>query len=122
MLKRRKLQKMKSTAPSGGSDNKQFAAGYRPGPKRGSPPSSYRPEFAELAKKMCELGATNAELAGIFGVSISTIDLWSVLHREFADALKIGNNEAADNRVLRALYQRAVGYTYEKTQIKRRRR
>jgi hypothetical protein len=80
--------------------------------------SRYRPEFAEIAKKLCALGATHAELADTFAVGSTTIGCWSMQHPEFRDALSIGNNKAANARVERALYQRAVGYSYETVQIK----
>jgi hypothetical protein len=37
-------------------------------------PSSYRPEFARMAKEIARLGATDADLARIFDVSDATID------------------------------------------------
>jgi hypothetical protein len=79
--------------------------------------SRYRPEFAEIAKKLCALGATHAELADTFAVGSTTIDCWSMQHPEFRDALSIGNNKAANARVERALYQRAVGYSYETIKV-----
>ena len=79
-------------------------------------PSKYKPEFAEQARKLCLLGATNVDLADFFKVSINTIDNWSAAHEEFLGALKVGKEEA-DNRVERSLYQRAVGYTFESEKV-----
>ncbi|MBL3206262.1 terminase, partial [Klebsiella pneumoniae] len=39
-------------------------------------PSKYKPEFAEQAKKLAVLGATDAQMADFFEVSVSTINLW----------------------------------------------
>ena len=54
-----------------------------PPPPKGNPrakgnrgdgrPSLYKPQYAAIAKRMCEQGATNSNLADRFGVSISTM-------------------------------------------------
>lgn len=79
-------------------------------------PSSYKPSFATQAAKLCELGATDEDLADFFDVSIRTIIRWKAAHAEFCHALKCGK-EGADNRVERSLYQKAVGYTYDAVKI-----
>lgn len=87
-------------------------------PKRGrGRPTKYRRAFAEQAKRLCKLGATNAELADFFEVSVRTVDLWIVQHPEFSRALKVGK-AVADQRVERALYQRAVGYEHDEDDIR----
>jgi transcriptional regulator with XRE-family HTH domain len=72
-------------------------------------PSKFEPEMCEQAHSCCLLGATNDELAEFLGVSPSTIDRWIAGHRDFGDAVKRGR-VAADARVARGLYARAVGY------------
>jgi hypothetical protein len=79
-------------------------------------PSSYKPEYAEQATKLCKLGATDVELADFFGVSINTIGSWKTQFPDFLVALKAGKDEA-DNRVERSLYQRATGYTFDAVKI-----
>lgn len=79
-------------------------------------PSSYRPEFAEQAKKLCTLGATDIELADFFKVTRDSIWRWSQTFPEFSDALKAGK-EAADERVERSLYAKAIGYTHDAVKI-----
>jgi hypothetical protein len=66
----------------------------------------YRPEFAQIAKVMCAKGACNEDLAEAFGVNIETIKSWLTEHEDFAEACR----ESADDRVERALYERAIGY------------
>ena len=78
----------------------------------GGRPSKFKPEFAEQAQKLCELGATDEDLADFFSVSIRTIANWKTEHEEFLQALK-GGKDRADERVERSLYQRAVGYTFD---------
>lgn len=86
-------------------------------PKRGrGAPSSYKPEFAAQAGKLCKLGATDAELADFFEVSITTVKNWQRAHPDFLAALKSGKEEA-DNRVERSLYHRAVGYEHDAVKI-----
>ena len=73
-------------------------------------PTDYRPEFPEQAEKLCQLGATDIEMADFFGVTDRTIYHWKIIHPEFCASIKVGK-DAADERVKRALYQRAVGYS-----------
>lgn len=79
-------------------------------------PTDYKPEFAEQAKKLCEIGATDIELADFFGVDVRTIYNWKHSHAEFFQAVCVGK-DALDARVERSLYQRAVGYTFESEKV-----
>jgi len=72
-------------------------------------PTDYSEDFARQAAKLCELGATDDELADFFGVHRSTIYRWKHEHEDFCDAIKAGK-DAADERVVRSLYQKATGY------------
>lgn len=72
-------------------------------------PSSYREEYAKQAEKLCQLGATDDELADFFDVHRATIYRWKLEFPEFCDALKSGK-DFADERVERSLYQKATGY------------
>jgi hypothetical protein len=74
-------------------------------------PSPYKPEFAQIATRLCRNGATDIEVADILGISVRTFYRWCLLHDEFTAAVRVGKG-AADDRVERALYQRAVGYDY----------
>lgn len=82
----------------------------------GGRPSGYQPEFAKQAQKLCQLGATDKELADFFEVSDRTIYRWQTQFPEFCQALKAGK-EAADERVERSLYHRATGYTFESEKV-----
>lgn len=79
-------------------------------------PTLYKPEYAEKTRELCQAGATDADLAEFFGVSIRTISNWRDAHPEFLRALKVGKSDA-DDRVERSYYQRAVGYTFEAVKI-----
>lgn len=83
----------------------------------GGRPTKYKPEYVEQGKKLAQLGATDAEMADFFQVAISTLALWKVQHQEFSDALKLGK-DVADKRVEEALYNRALGYSHEETDIR----
>lgn len=83
-----------------------------PAKKAGYTPR-YKPEFAEAAKALCFVGATIAGLAEYFKVTEKTIKRWREAHPEFAEALK--ERVKADNRVIGALYKRAMGYEYTET-------
>lgn len=79
-------------------------------------PTDYRPEFAEQAAKLCALGATDYELADFFGVDTRTIYRWKNVHDDFCQSVTCGK-ERADERVERALFNRAVGYTFESEKV-----
>ena len=80
-------------------------------------PSSYKPEYAARAAELCANGATDAELADEFSVSITTLKNWKSAHPAFLAALKL-HKEAADQRVEASLYQRAMGYEHEEVDIR----
>ena len=79
-------------------------------------PSPYKPDFARIAERLCRNGATDLEVADILGISVRTFYRWCLLHDEFTAAVRTGKG-AADDRVERALYQRAVGYDYTAEKI-----
>jgi hypothetical protein len=79
-------------------------------------PSPYKPDFARIAERLCRDGATDIEVADILGISVRTFYRWCLLHDEFTAAVRTGK-DAADDRVERALYQRAVGYDYTAEKI-----
>ena len=58
-------------------------------------PTSYKPEYDELAHNYCLLGATNEVLAGFFGVTRRTIQNWIATHPDFANAVYRGRAAAA---------------------------
>lgn len=82
----------------------------------GGRPTDYKPEFAEQAAKLCLLGATDNELADFFKVHRATIYRWKHDHPEFCGAIVAGK-ESADERVERALYHKAIGYTFESEKV-----
>lgn len=79
-------------------------------------PPKYDPKFCRIARKMCEMGATDQELAEAFDVDSFTIRRWQVTHTDFCAAVKLGVADC-DDRVERSFYQRAVGYSYKATKI-----
>lgn len=79
-------------------------------------PSKYQSAFVEQARKLCMLGATDREMADFFEVKESTLNLWKLQHPEFSESLKEGK-DVADNRVVRSLYQQAIGYEQDEVKI-----
>jgi len=80
-------------------------------------PTKYKPEYAAQAEKLCRLGATDAQLADFFQVSISTINLWKVEHATFSESVKLPKEEA-DAKVEQSLYKRAMGYEHDEVDIR----
>lgn len=79
-------------------------------------PTDYRHEHVEKVYKLCLLGATDAEMADIFGIAESTFYLWKADHEEFSEAITRGKHDA-DANVADRLYQRAMGYSHEAVKI-----
>lgn len=84
-----------------------------PGPGRDT---AYKDEYAAQARKLCELGATDIELADFFGVSVSTIYRWKHSESAFCEAVIVGK-DALDDRVERSFYNRAVGYSFDSEKV-----
>lgn len=79
-------------------------------------PSSYKAEYAEQALKLCRLGATDADMAGFFGVTEQTVNNWKSAHPAFFESLKQGK-ALADAEVADKLFKRATGYEHAAVKI-----
>lgn len=79
-------------------------------------PSKFRPEYVERVRRLCESGAVDREIAQAFGVAESTLYEWKHRYPDFSEAMKPGK-ELADDRVERALFNRAVGYSFDSEKI-----
>lgn len=87
-----------------------------PAKKKVGRPSLYRDEYAGWAKKLCRLGATDADLARSFEVSEDTINEWKTVHPEFSVSIKEGK-ELSDAEVAEKLFRRATGYKHKAVKI-----
>jgi hypothetical protein len=72
------------------------------------PGTSYRREFARIARGFALLGGTHQQIADLFGVEADTITNWKRKHPAFRRALEEGG-AWADGQVAAALYRRAIG-------------
>ncbi|MFT9441048.1 MAG: helix-turn-helix domain-containing protein [Acetobacter papayae] len=79
-------------------------------------PSKYQDEFAEQARKLCLLGATDQDLADFFEVSEQTVNAWKTSYPEFLESIKKGK-DLADAEVAARLFHRAVGYSHKAVKI-----
>lgn len=79
-------------------------------------PTKYRSEFAEQVYKLALLGATDAEMADILGVTEATFHSWKKIHRDFLESITRGKT-VADANVAERLYQRAMGYEHDEDKI-----
>lgn len=89
---------------------------YAVGGPGGGRKTLYKPEYADIGRKLCLLGKIDVELAEIFGVDESTIYTWKKDFPEFAQALRDGK-QFADANVAEALYHRACGYKHKAQKI-----
>jgi len=79
-------------------------------------PTDFRAEFVEQSKKLCQLGATDQEVADFFEVNVATIYRWKISQPAFCEALKAGK-EMADERVERSLFAKAIGFEHDTLKI-----
>jgi hypothetical protein len=89
----------------------QVAEGIRAGR-----PTLYRPELAELARKLALLGLTENEMADAFNVNVGTLIEWKARHKEFREAIERGGVQA-DAHIAESLYHRGLGYQHEAVKI-----
>jgi len=82
----------------------------------GGRPTKYKKEFAEQAKKLCRLGATDKSIADFFDIAESTLNKWKKDHPEFMESLKEGKL-LADAEVADKLYHRAIGYSHKEIKL-----
>lgn len=85
--------------------------------KRTGRPTGYKPEYADLARKFCLLGATDKQLAEFFEVNEDTIYEWKKRHPNFSESIREGKDRA-DAEIANSLYHRAKGYEHEAEEIK----
>jgi hypothetical protein len=81
------------------------------GNRGGGRKSVYSPRMAVIARKCCERGMTDIEIAEMLGIGLATLYRWKLDHPAFVRVFKLGK-AAADDRVERSLYSRAIGYDY----------
>lgn len=84
-------------------------------PKVGRP-TAYKPEYAEQARKLCLLSATDVELSAFFEVSEQTLNTWKKVHPDFLESITRGK-VLADADVASRLYERAMGYSHDAVKI-----
>jgi hypothetical protein len=81
------------------------------GNRGGGRKTVYMPKLAAVARKCCERGLTDLEIADVLDVSPATLYRWKAQYPKFARVFKLGR-KLADDRVERSLYSRAIGYDY----------
>lgn len=82
----------------------------------GGCPTKYKPEYCEQSEKLVALGATDKQIGDFFEVTEQTINNWKIAHPEFFESLKL-SKEQLDSRVVRSLYERAMGYSHEEEKV-----
>jgi hypothetical protein len=79
-------------------------------------PSKFDPEYVEQARKLALLGATDAEMAGFWGVSVPALHRWRQAHPAFRKSTMAGKL-AADAEIAESLHHRARGYSHQAVKI-----
>jgi hypothetical protein len=84
-------------------------------PKKGSP-NTFEELDLEQVRHLAEYGHTDDFMSDFFNVSVETWHSWKKKNPVFFKALK-GWKAVADDRVERALYERALGYEWEEEAV-----
>jgi len=74
-------------------------------------PTRWDKDYIRQVFFLCLLGATDIQIAQVFGVKVETIDLWKRTHPQFMASMKQGKIEA-DTKVVHSLYLAAIGYSH----------
>ena len=103
----------KKTASKKAPVKKAVVVDLREKPKRSK---RYAKAMCELAEKVAKLGATDKEIADVLDITVRQLYRFRNQHPEFAEALKVGK-DVADERVERALFHRAIGFTVKREKL-----
>ncbi len=76
-----------------------------------------RIEMLRMVRDCAMAAMTEFEIATYFGVSVSALTEWCMKDLEFAVAMRLPK-DLADDRVVRAIYHKAVGYSFQAEEIK----
>ena len=77
---------------------------------RGAKPKIEKIDLHQV-EKFGEYGFTDVEIADLLGIAKSTLNNYKKKYPEFFESLKRGK-EVADEKVVRALFNRATGYSH----------
>ena len=86
------------------------------------PPSSFKPEYCDLARKFCTLGATNEDLGRMFDVTRRMIDYWMVDFPDFAAAIALGRAICQGGVTRKPGCRHLLDASLRRSMIERRRR
>ena len=77
-------------------------------------PTKYNRDFhPKQVLKYALLGLTDKQIAGVFEISESTLNLWKNEYPEFSESIRAGKTDA-DANVASTLYKRSLGHTQKK--------
>lgn len=79
-------------------------------------PSEYGEDKLRQACLVARLGGTDTEIAEVTGVSTATVYNWYNQFPEFLEAVRT-SKDTQNQRVVRSLFQRANGYTYQSEKV-----
>lgn len=86
-------------------------------PRRPGRPSKYDPHTTPIiARGLAKGGATDLEIADALEINADTLYRWQARYPAFSDALKCGKGPV-DERTVRSLYRRAIGYSFDAVKI-----
>lgn len=79
----------------------------------------YDEAYDAIAEEMCALGATDADLANFFKVTVATILNWERRNKTFFEAINTGKDIYDNRRIKGTLRDRALGYNWTEESVER---
>lgn len=79
-------------------------------------PTGYRPEYCEMARKLCLLQSTDLQIADFLGIAEKTLYLWKAKYPKFAQSIRDGKLKA-DAEIAKSIYRRALGYSHPEVHV-----
>lgn len=77
-------------------------------------PTKYKDDYARQAEIVCaESGFSDAKLANLFGVSVSTLNSWKHEHPEFLESIRRGKDTWDTSTAEHCLFKRVCGYEFK---------
>lgn len=74
-------------------------------------PTKYRAAYCQVAKKICEMGGIDIDVAEALDVTETTVNNWKLKHKPFFESLRLGK-EPLNDRIKEKLAHRALGYSH----------
>lgn len=86
---------------------------------KGGRPTLFKQDYIRQIYLLARQGFTDKQIAEVYGIAESTLNLWKEKHPEFMESLKRGRDEFDTDEVENAFLKRCKGFEYEENHVER---